>query len=109
MREGYIPAGNVTSLHKAAKQAEFLDLLAFQAPALPMAPELPRYPNGPGTGLARLLQILTEIPPCGWKGYTETLLALCSSQLPSPKPTPFHGGKVIPRRAEESLQGLNHT
>lgn len=108
MREGYVPAGTVTSLHKAAKQAEFLDLLAFQAPALPMAPEPSHYSSRPGVGLAGFLWIPTKFPLHSWNGHIQTLLDLCDSQLHSPKTTPFHGGRVLPWRAEGSLQELNH-
>lgn len=97
MREGYIPAGTVTSLHKAAKQAEFLNLLAFQTPALPVAPQPPCYPNGPGAGLARFLQTPTEQAPSGWNGHAEASLPLNTSQLPTTETIPSHGGKVIPQ------------
>lgn len=91
-KSGYISAGNV-SLHKAARQEEFLNILAFQTSALPMAPQLPCYPIRPG--LDRFLQISTEKAPSGWNGHAESWLPLRGFQLPSTKTISFCGGKVI--------------
>jgi len=82
VRGGCIPVGAVTSLHRAAKQAELLNLLAFQTLTLPTAPQLPCCPNRPRAGLARFRQIPTKKAPSGWNRHAEAQQPLHSSQLP---------------------------
>lgn len=91
MWEGYIPASTVKHLHKAAKQAKFLNLLAFQTPVLP------HYPSRPGAGWARFLRIPTKKGTFGWNGHPGAWLPLHSSQLSTTKTITSHGGKVIPQ------------
>lgn len=90
---------------QASRVPEFI---GFPGPCPAYGPRAIPLPQQAKHGLSQIPVNSHRISPLRLERARGDMVALWGSQLPSPKTTPFHGDKVIPWRAEESLQELNH-